>query len=93
MLEGEESCKNHMLKMIITDLDQTLLRSDKTVSDYTVKVLNDCKQKGIVVAFATARSESACKRFIDLINPNAVISDGGAVVRLGHAVAYPHCYG
>ena len=27
-----------MVKMIITDLDDTLLRSDKTISDYTVYI-------------------------------------------------------
>ena len=28
-----------MIKMVVTDLDDTLLRSDKSVSDYTINVL------------------------------------------------------
>jgi len=51
-----------MIKMIITDLDNTLLRSDKTISEYTIDVLKKCQSKGIKVAFATARSEQASLR-------------------------------
>ena len=32
-------CNKSNIKMIVTDLDNTLLRRDKTVSDYTVQVL------------------------------------------------------
>lgn len=47
------------IRMIVTDLDDTLLRSDKTVSDYTVKVLQACRDRGIKIVYATARSDSA----------------------------------
>jgi len=77
-----------MLKMIVTDLDDTLLRSDKTISDYTLKVLREAQKKGIVVAFATARSESVCNRFIGLVKPDAVISGSGAVISFNNAVIY-----
>jgi len=42
--------------MIITDLDNTLLRNDKTISEYTAAVLKKCQANGIKVAFATAMS-------------------------------------
>ena len=76
------------IKMIVTDLDRTLLRSDKTISDYTASVLLACQQRGISVVFATARSENSCKRFTDLIKPNAIISNGGALVRIGDKTIY-----
>ena len=41
--------------MIVTDLDNTLLRTDKTISDYTAGILNKCRQNGIKVVFATGR--------------------------------------
>jgi len=68
--------------MIVVDLDATLLRSDKTISDYTLKILNRCKRNGHMIAFATARSESECKVFADIVNPHAIISNRGAIVRL-----------
>ena len=40
--------KNAMqIKAIITDLDRTLLQTDKTISPYTLKVFQACKEKGI----------------------------------------------
>jgi hydroxymethylpyrimidine pyrophosphatase-like HAD family hydrolase len=35
------------IKLIITDLDRTLLRTDKTISEYTVDVLKHCRANGI----------------------------------------------
>ena len=76
------------VKMIVTDLDRTLLRSDKSISDYTAGVLHACQQRGMTVVFATARSENSCKQFIDMIRPDAVISNGGALVRTGGKIIY-----
>ena len=45
------------IKAIITDLDRTLLRTDKSLSTYTVSVLKECKARGIKVMAATARPE------------------------------------
>jgi hypothetical protein len=76
------------IKMIVTDLDRTLLRSDKTISDYTANILSVCRERGIKVAFATARPVKACKRYIDMIKPFAIISNGGAVARIGEQIVY-----
>ena len=43
------------IKMIVTDLDDTLLRRDKTVSEYTSDIFRRCQKAGIKTAFATAR--------------------------------------
>jgi len=76
------------IKMIALDLDSTLLKSDKSISEYTLHVLNRCQQEGILVAFATARSENSCKRFTDLVKPNAIVSNGGALVRVQDKTIY-----
>lgn len=34
-------------KIIVTDLDNTLLRSDKSISEYTISVLKNAGQKGL----------------------------------------------
>jgi len=71
------------IKMIATDLDQTLIRSDDSISSFTINTLNTCKQRDILIVFATARTESDCKSFKDAINPDAIISSRGLFVRAG----------
>ena len=46
------------MKAIITDLDDTLLRYDKTISKYTMETLEKCKDQGIKLFFATARGDT-----------------------------------
>ncbi|MCL1859666.1 MAG: HAD family hydrolase [Oscillospiraceae bacterium] len=43
------------IKMIVTDLDRTLLKNDNTVSEYTISILQRCRDKGIKIFIATAR--------------------------------------
>lgn len=38
------------IRMIVTDLDGTLLRSDKTISERTLRAFEQCREKGIVIA-------------------------------------------
>lgn len=40
----------------LTDLDGTLLRSNATLSDYSVRVITDALDAGTVISYATARS-------------------------------------
>ena len=42
--------------MIVTDLDGTLLREDKTVSERTITVFQRCRELGIKTVYATGRS-------------------------------------
>lgn len=45
--------------MIATDLDDTLLRSDKTVSPRAQRAIQSCRAQGIRAIYATARGETA----------------------------------
>lgn len=47
-----------MIRMIVTDLDETLFRTDKTISEYTIKTIKRIRNKGIKTIFATARGDS-----------------------------------
>jgi Cof subfamily protein (haloacid dehalogenase superfamily) len=67
------------IKMVVTDLDNTLLRSDKYISDYTISVLSNCQAKNIKVVFATARSTQAASKFLDMFTPDIFIGYGGAL--------------
>jgi len=73
--------KNPMPSAIITDLDGTLLRSDKTVSGYTVSIFEKCRQRGIKIIIATARSEKSAERITRLIKPDIMIYNGGSLVK------------
>jgi Cof subfamily protein (haloacid dehalogenase superfamily) len=74
--------------MIITDLDNTLLRNDKTISDYTIAVLKKCQSSGIKIVYATARSMQASKRFFDFFTPDIFIGYGGALAAEGNKTIY-----
>ena len=76
------------MKLIVTDLDSTLLRSDKNISAYTVEILKRCRESGILIGFASSRAESAMTRFIDAINPDFLISSGGATVSVGGKIIH-----
>jgi len=77
-----------MTQMIITDLDSTLLRSDKYISEYTISVLSACRRQGIKIAFATARSAQAAARFLAQFTPDVFIGYGGAMVMAGEKVIH-----
>lgn len=44
-----------MIKMIVTDLDDTLLKKERSVSEFTRETFAGCRERGILTAFATAR--------------------------------------
>ncbi|MCL2188837.1 MAG: HAD family hydrolase [Defluviitaleaceae bacterium] len=69
-------------QLIVTDLDRTLLRTDKTFSTYTIDVLNRCREKGIKLAFATARKERDVARYVERLNapPDALILRNGTQI-------------
>ena len=77
-----------MIQMIITDLDNTLIRSDRSISDYTVNVLEKCRAKGIKIVYATARSKQAASRFFDRFTPDIFIGYGGALILAGETVIH-----
>ena len=66
-------------KIIIMDLDGTLLTDDRIISEYTLSMLEKCKKKNILIGIATARSRRSSKRFTDLLSPDIMILDGGAL--------------
>lgn len=45
----------HSKQIVALDLDGTLLRTDKTISDRTMDTIEKCKQKGMRFVIATAR--------------------------------------
>lgn len=79
-------------KLILLDLDETLLHSDKTISDYSAQIFEQCRQRGILVGFCTSRGKPNIIPFEKKINPDICICNGGAVIyrngNLLHAVSF-----
>ncbi|MDE6023913.1 MAG: HAD family hydrolase [Lachnospiraceae bacterium] len=68
-------------RILLFDLDGTLLREDKTLSRYTLEVVSKCKERGRLIGISTSRSEQNCLKFLKELNPDILISSGGALVR------------
>lgn len=65
-------------KLIIFDLDDTLLNSEHTASDLTVRVLNLVREMGHLTAFNTARSKMRSADIFEAVKPDFAIYNGGA---------------
>lgn len=68
------------IKLIVSDLDSTLLKRDKTISDYTADVFRRVRQRGIIVALATARPRRTAANLSEVFGADAMIVHNGAVV-------------
>ncbi len=81
------------MKAVIFDLDDTLLHADKTVSKYTLDILQKCREKGIRIMIATARPERVAEKYRIMIQADAVTVMNGAKILLpGRAIenGIPH---
>ncbi len=65
----------------ITDLDHTFLRTDQSVSDFSVKIWNE-KTKNSILSVATARSFQKSHDFLDKLHLDApmILLDGTMIV-------------
>ena len=73
------------IKMVAIDCDETLVRSDNTVSEYTVNVLQRLQQKGIGITIATGRMYQTAKPIgtaLQLGNVPMILFSGGLIQEL-----------
>ena len=76
--------KENLWKAIVLDLDGTLLHSDGSVSEYTLKILRECKNRGIYIVVATARFWFKAEKYLKLIAPDyAILADGTQIYHKG----------
>ena len=78
--------KAKSIKMIVTDLDGTLLREDKSISAYTKNILIECRMAGIKLVFATGRGTAYKVAPEELFDGR--ITNNGAIAKVGDAVVY-----
>lgn len=77
-----------MKKLLLFDLDGTLLRTDKSVSANTLAALSKCREHGCVVGVSTSRSEQNCLSVLRQFTPDILITSGGALVKKGNEHLY-----
>ncbi len=77
------------IEMVVSDLDDTLVRSDKRISDDTKRVFGECVKRGIRTAFATARLAVSTLLEEQELKPNIrIVSNGGMVLEGGKVVLF-----
>lgn len=75
-------------KLLLFDLDGTLLQSDKTISKRTISALKQCREQGILIGVSTSRSEQNSLVYLNELMPDILISSGGALVKYGTEYIY-----
>ena len=75
-------------RLLLFDLDGTLLCSDKTISKRTLKALQECRKKGILTGVSTSRGEQNVLSFLDELKPDILITSGGALVKYNGICIY-----
>lgn len=71
-----------MYRLVVSDLDGTLLNSEKQISECTVQEIQNLKTKGILFAAATGRSDVMTKSYFRKLQyGNLMIGCDGAVIR------------
>ena len=68
-------------KLLLFDLDGTLLQTDKTISDKTMNALQKCRELGVMIGVSTSRSVQNSMFYISKLSPDIIIASGGAVVK------------
>ncbi len=82
-MEENQKGSFHGIKLIVTDLDGTLLNQESVISDETKTQIKNCLKAGIKVIFATGRPYAFAKALADEISPEInIISFNGAHVEV-----------
>ncbi len=68
------------IRLLLTDLDDTLLTTDKQITKRTRQAFQKCREQGILTGFATARAELPSKKYMDILRPDVKILDNGGLV-------------
>ena len=77
-----------MHKLILSDLDHTLLKSDGSISEHSLNVLKRCRENGMLFAIATARYWIGAERYIEMLKPDYEITTDGTLIHSNDKCIY-----
>lgn len=69
------------LSLILSDLDGTLFRSDRSISGRTKQAIRAIQERGILFGICTSRAYANALPFLEGIEPDIFITNGGGMVR------------
>lgn len=77
-------------KLIVSDIDGTLVDDNQNISPYTKKQVNAFIERGGIFTLATGRIEEATKRFYNKLNLQhpAILYNGAKIVNLSNCKTY-----
>ncbi len=82
--------------LIAIDMDGTLLKSDKTISAYTIETIKDLQRQGHIIVIASGRPFRAIKKYYEMLDLNTpVICYNGAYIHFqdpkfpSYALSFP----
>jgi len=68
------------ISIILSDLDGTLFHNDKSISDSTKETIRRAQAKGILFGICTSRAKVNAIKFLEGIEPDILITNGGGIV-------------
>ncbi len=68
------------ISIILSDLDGTLFHNDKSISDFTKETIRRVQANGILFGICTARAKVNAVKFLEGIEPDILITNGGGIV-------------
>jgi hypothetical protein len=78
----------HPPQWIVTDLDETLLDSNRAISKRAMIAIRQVRENGIKFAIATTRSKQFAQKYIDQLQPDAMVLSGGALGYISDELRY-----
>lgn len=77
------------MKVVVLDLDGTLLKSDKTLSSRSIEMIERCKEAGVKIVIATARAPRSVKMLLpEAFHQDTWICYNGAEIYQGDHKIY-----
>lgn len=84
---------NNRIKLVVTDLDGTFLRTDNKLSEENYQAVQALRQAGIIFTFATGRLDKMTRVYSEKLQLNEpVISCNGALIRTGLSNEIKHLH-
>lgn len=77
-----------MNRLLLFDLDGTLLRPDKTISPVNLQALDDCRRAGCGIGIATARYAGSAQAYARQVQPEVLITSCGALAQVQGETVY-----
>jgi Cof subfamily protein (haloacid dehalogenase superfamily) len=80
-----------MIKMIVSDMDGTLLNEDLSISNETLETIQKVREQGIIFTIATGRPDQLTKEYVEVLSlDSSFIMCNGSVI--GHPFKKDRAY-